>query len=68
MDEDAVVLTSYFRERHSAGAAFPGEALMDRYRHRQVAAGVLLRAIEGYGPAGGNPVLSTSSLRPKTRR
>ena len=50
MDEDAAVLTSYFRERHSAGAAVLGRALMDRYRHRQVAAGVLLRGIEGYGP------------------
>jgi PII-like signaling protein len=55
VDEDAVVLTSYFRERHSTGAAFPGEALMDRYRHRQVAAGVLLRAIEGYGPGRWQP-------------
>jgi PII-like signaling protein len=50
VDEDAAVLTSYFRERHSAGAAVLGGALMDRYRRRQVAAGILLRGIEGYGP------------------
>jgi PII-like signaling protein len=50
VDEDAVILTSYFRERHRAGAGSPGEALIDLYRRRSVTASVLLRGIEGYGP------------------
>jgi PII-like signaling protein len=55
VDEDAAVLTSYFRERHGAGAAVVGGALMDRYRRRQVVAGLLLRGIEGYGPGRSQP-------------
>jgi PII-like signaling protein len=55
VDEDAAVLTSYFRERDRAGATFPGGALMDRYRRHAVAAGVLLRGIEGYGPGRPRP-------------
>ena len=50
MDEDAVILTSYFRERHRAGAGSLGGALIDLYGGRSVAASVLLRAVEGYGP------------------
>ncbi|MGH3206930.1 MAG: DUF190 domain-containing protein [Trebonia sp.] len=50
MDEDATVLTSYFRERHGAGARFLGEALVDRGLRSPVAAGILLRGTEGYGP------------------
>ena len=50
MDEDAVILTSYFRERHRAGAGSLGGALIDLYGRRSVAASVLLRGIEGYGP------------------
>ena len=46
MDEDAVILTSYLRERHRAGAG----ALIDLYSRRSVTASVLLRAIDGYGP------------------
>lgn len=46
MDEDAVILTSYLRERHRAGAA----ALIDLYSRRSVTASVLLRGIDGYGP------------------
>jgi PII-like signaling protein len=55
VDEDAVILTSYFRERHRAGAGSLGGALIDLYGRRPVAASVLLRGIEGYGsgqPAG----------------
>jgi PII-like signaling protein len=50
VDEDAVILTSYFRERHRAGARSPGGALIDFYGRRSVTASVLLRGIEGYGP------------------
>jgi PII-like signaling protein len=46
VDEDAVILTSYLRERHRAGAA----ALIDLYSRRSVRASVLLRGIYGYGP------------------
>jgi len=50
VDEEAAVLTSYFRERHHAGARHPGEALTGLYERRQVAASVLLRGAGGYGP------------------
>ena len=58
MDEDATILTSYFRERHRAG--YPGGALIDLYGRRSVATSVLLRGIEGYGP--GQPVGADRSL------
>jgi PII-like signaling protein len=48
VDEDAVIFTSYFRERHRAGST--GGALIDLYGRRSVPASVLLRAVEGYGP------------------
>jgi PII-like signaling protein len=48
VDEDAVILTSYFRERRRAGGS-RGEALIDLYGLRSVAASVLLRGIEGHG-------------------
>ena len=50
MDEDAAVLTCYVRERHRAGARVPGGELIDLYERRSVAASVLLRSFEGYGP------------------
>jgi PII-like signaling protein len=50
VDEDAVILTSYFRERHRSGAGSRGGALIDLYGRRSVTASVLLRGIEGYGP------------------
>jgi PII-like signaling protein len=48
VDEDAVILTSYFRERHRAGST--GRALIDLYGRCSVPASVLLRPVEGYGP------------------
>jgi PII-like signaling protein len=48
VDEDAVILTCYLRERNRAGCR--GDALIDLYGRRSVAASVLLRGIEGYGP------------------
>lgn len=60
MDEDAAVLTCYVRERHRAGARVPGGELIDLYERRMVAASVLLRSFEGYGPGrppGGGRVL-----------
>lgn len=51
MDEEAGILTSYFRERHHAGAKSPSEALVSRYEHSPAAAAsILLRSFEGYGP------------------
>jgi PII-like signaling protein len=50
VDEDAVILTSYFRERHRSGARSRGGALIDLFGRRSVTASVLLRGIEGYGP------------------
>ncbi len=50
MDEDATVLTSYFRERERAGVRFPGGALIDACSRSPVAASVLLRCVDGYGP------------------
>ena len=67
MDEDAIILTSYFRERHRAKAGSPGEALIDLYERRSVRAGVLLRGIEGYGP--GQPAAPAAPSRClRTRR
>jgi PII-like signaling protein len=50
VDESAVILTSYFRERDRADAGSLGGALIDLYGRRSVTASVLLRGIEGYGP------------------
>lgn len=54
MDEDATVLTSYFRERQRAGPPL-GRALLDLGRRHSVAASVLLRGVEGYGRDGLSP-------------
>jgi PII-like signaling protein len=51
VDEDAVILTRSVRERHRASAGSLGGALIDLYGSRSVAASVVLRAVEGYGPA-----------------
>jgi PII-like signaling protein len=69
VDEDAVILTSYFRERHRAGAGSLGGALIDLYGGRPVAASVLLRAVEGYGsgqPAGAGRALPLPDDPPLT--
>jgi PII-like signaling protein len=50
VDEDAVILTCYLRERHHADAGSLGGALIGLYEGHSVAASVLLRGIEGYGP------------------
>jgi PII-like signaling protein len=61
VDEDAAVLTCYVRERHRVGARLPGRELIDLYERRSVAASLLLRNIEGYGPgqppSGGRALL-----------
>jgi PII-like signaling protein len=61
VDEDAAVLTCYLRERHRVGARYPGGELIDLYKRHSVAASVLLRSIEGYGPgqppSGGRALL-----------
>jgi hypothetical protein len=45
MDEDAVVLTSYFRQRHRTDVGLLGDALIGLYERRPVAASVLLRGV-----------------------
>jgi PII-like signaling protein len=50
VDEDATVMTCYFRERHRDSARFPAGELIDLCERRSVAASVLLRGIEGHGP------------------
>ena len=50
MDQDVVILTSYFRERYRAGGGSLGGALIDACGRRSVTASVLLRGIAGYGP------------------
>jgi PII-like signaling protein len=68
VDEDAVILTSYFRERHRSGARSRGGALIDLFGRRSVTASVLLRGIEGYGPGqpagvgGARPLSEDSPL------
>jgi PII-like signaling protein len=49
LDQDASVLTSYFRDRHHAGARSLGGALIDLYGRGPAAASVLLRGVGGYG-------------------
>jgi PII-like signaling protein len=49
VDEDGVILTSYFHERQRAGGKPLGEALMDLFGNQQVAASILLRGAEGSG-------------------
>jgi hypothetical protein len=40
---DCLKLTSYFGERHRTGRDFTGNALLDLYANREIAASVLLR-------------------------
>ena len=49
MDEDGIKLTSYFGERRRVDGEFVGNALVDLYRQREVAASILLRGTEGFG-------------------
>jgi PII-like signaling protein len=63
VDEEAVVLTSYFRERQRAGAEFTGRALMDLYGRAPVAAGVLLRGI----PLAEDPPLAVVAVDARPR-
>jgi PII-like signaling protein len=49
VDEDGIELTGYFRERQRTGGRPLGEALIELYGRRRVAASILLRGIEGLG-------------------
>ena len=49
MDAEGIIVTSRFDEQQRAGGRLPGEALIDLYGSRQVAASILLRAAEGSG-------------------
>jgi PII-like signaling protein len=49
VDEDGIKLTSYFGERRRIDGEFVGNALVDLYRQREVAASILLRGAEGFG-------------------
>jgi PII-like signaling protein len=46
---DCLKLTSYFGERHRTGRDFTGNALLDLYANREIAASVLLRGTQGFG-------------------
>ena len=47
MDEDGIILTSYWDERQQVRGKPPGEALVDLYGRQEVAASILLRGAEG---------------------
>ena len=47
MDEDGIILASYWHERQQARGKPPGEALIDLYGRQQVTASILLRGAEG---------------------
>lgn len=50
MNADCLKLTSYFGERQRTGNAFVADALLDLYGRHEIAASVLLRGTEGFGP------------------
>jgi PII-like signaling protein len=47
---DSLKLTSYFGERHRLGGAFVADALLELYGRHEIAASILLRGTEGFGP------------------
>jgi PII-like signaling protein len=49
MDADSIKLTSYFGERSRADGAFTGDALIDLYRRKEIAASIVLRGMQGFG-------------------
>ncbi len=53
MTSDCLKLTSYFGERHRAGAKdggrFAADALLELYGRHEIAASILLRGTEGFG-------------------
>jgi PII-like signaling protein len=49
VETNCIKLTSYLGERRRTSGAFVGDALLDLYASRQVAASILLRAAEGTG-------------------
>ena len=49
MDTDGIKLTSYFGERRRIGGKLVGDALIDLYGQRGIAASVVLRGTEGFG-------------------
>lgn len=48
-DHDALKLTAYFGERDRTGGRLLGDVLLDRFAAHGVQAGVLLRAVAGFG-------------------
>jgi PII-like signaling protein len=49
MDADSIMLTSYFGERNRADGAFTGDALIDLYLRKEIAASIVLRGMQGFG-------------------
>jgi PII-like signaling protein len=49
VDANCITLTSYLAERRRTNDAFVGDALLDLYVRRQLAASILLRGAEGTG-------------------
>ena len=50
MTVDCLKLTSYFGERQRHGGAFVADALIGLYGRHEIAASILLRGTEGFGP------------------
>jgi PII-like signaling protein len=46
---DAVKLTTYFGERQRTAGRFTADALLDLYGQHEIAASILIRAVEGFG-------------------
>ena len=49
MNEDCLKLTTYFGERQHNDGGFTADALLSLYGRQEIAASVLLRAVEGFG-------------------
>jgi PII-like signaling protein len=50
VNADSIKLTSYFGERNRANGTFTGDALIDLYRRNEIAASIILRGMQGFGP------------------
>jgi PII-like signaling protein len=49
VNADGIKMTSYFGERHRANGTFVANALVDLYGRNDIAAGIVLRGIQGFG-------------------
>jgi PII-like signaling protein len=49
VDEDGIMLTSYFGERRRLNGQFVADALLESFSQRKVASSIVLRGTEGFG-------------------